>query len=203
VATPASTDYGQLLKDAFDRFIKSDNLIPLCLGSLILSLGSFFTIGILAGPLMLGFTNICVKIARGEKASLDDLKLGFQRFGTAFVAAILMGIAMFIGFLLLFVPGIILAFLFSYVFCVMATRPELGAIDTIKESFRLVKANVVDLLVVWAIGMVLTSVLSPTLIGGIAGSAYTMLLISMIYLKAVGTVAVQPPAPENGARSAF
>lgn len=188
MATSQSTaaspiDYLQLLKDSFNLLIKSENLVPLLVGMLAVSL-SLFTV-ILFPPVMLGFVNTALKIARGEKARIEDLASGFQRFGAAFAMALVAGVLIALGFVLLVVPGVALAILFCFGFHALASDPDLGPGGALKESIHLVKANVVDVLVVWVIGGALSALLSWTVIGGIAAGAYTALLTSMLYLRMV------------------
>ena len=57
-----------------------------------------------------------------------------------------MVILIIIGIILLIVPGIILALGLSMVYYVMIDKPELGVVDTLKESWRIMKGNKTKLL---------------------------------------------------------
>ena len=46
-----------------------------------------------------------------------------------------------LGMILLIIPGIILAFGFSMAYFVMIDKPELGIVDTLKESWKIMKGN--------------------------------------------------------------
>jgi uncharacterized membrane protein len=201
LAPNQSTDYGEILKKTWNGFIQGDNIVPLLVGALLFGFGSALTLGLLAGPLALGFSTICLRIARGEHASLDDLKVGFwKRFGTSFLAGIIIEVTVAVGLLALFVPGVVLAFLFSYTFYVMASRPELSAVECIKESVRLAKVDIVDLVVAWMVGLILTSLLGPSIVGGVAAVAFTGLLFAIVFERAAAP-SRSAPAPTGGVTS--
>src|SRR5688572_12077847 len=93
------TDYGVLFKDAFNAFIKGENLVPLIVGSLAVTLGAFTII--LLPPLMLGLTATAIKVARGNSVKIDDLWVGFKKFGASLALGIIFAVLSGIGFALL------------------------------------------------------------------------------------------------------
>ena len=95
---------------------------------------------ILSAPISLGFCYFCLNFIKHEN-QMSDILLGFKKFGKAFVAYLLMTIAIAIGFILLIIPGIILALMFSQVYYIMAENEDISAIEAIKESARIMKGN--------------------------------------------------------------
>ncbi|MCK6552713.1 hypothetical protein L6R52_43220 [Myxococcota bacterium] len=190
MTTTASTDYGHLLKETFHRFFRTENVVPLLLGFVVMMLLGLVTLGITLPALAVGYSRILLAVARGEPARFDDLWRGFDRFGTALVAGVLFALAVAIGSIVI-VGGVIAAFFFTFVFMLIAERPSLGAVDALTESASLVKANLADVLVAWVLSLVLTSVLSPTIIGSVLGGAFAALFTALVYVRIT-----ELPAPD-------
>jgi uncharacterized membrane protein len=91
---------------------------------------------IIAGPLTAGLYAMVLRVQRHEPVVFSDLFEGFREFGRAFGVYVLTTIALIVGFLLLVVPGIILAVgLWPGLFLVM--DDDLGVVDTLKEAWAL------------------------------------------------------------------
>ncbi|HSQ89711.1 DUF975 family protein [Romboutsia sp.] len=95
---------------------------------------------IISGPISLGISCFCLNFIKNEE-KLMDILWGFKKFGKAFVAYILMAIAITIGFILLIVPGIIVSLMYSQVYYILAENEDMSAIEAIKESTRIMKGN--------------------------------------------------------------
>ena len=80
-----NTDYGALLRDALTASIKTDNLGPLLVDALIVVTLGACTLGIAFPALMRGYTAMCLRIARGEKAEIGESMKGFEHFGASLV----------------------------------------------------------------------------------------------------------------------
>jgi hypothetical protein len=100
------TDYGAILKRSFELMIKGENIVILLVGMVVVGAASMFTFGIAAGPFLLGYTSACMKMARGEQVTMDELWTGLQRLVPAIVTSLILGVAVFVGFILCVVPGI-------------------------------------------------------------------------------------------------
>ena len=108
------------------------------------AVGTFgFGLGTLlvGGALSFGFNRTMVQIYRGETPTLETYFDGFRHFLPTLVAYLILGVATMIGFLLLIIPGIIVAHGLSQVYFVMQDRPELGVEGSLKESWRLTCTN--------------------------------------------------------------
>jgi len=106
------------------------NWLPLAAMFFILSaLSAFPTIGglvwfIIGGPIMVGIWRALLKLVDGRPVSVGMMFEGFDRFGDAFLAALVMQILVALGLIVLIVPGIILLVLWAF------TYPILGGAST-------------------------------------------------------------------------
>lgn len=157
--------------------------ITLILATLLVFVGSIFIVTI--PPLVFGLYILCLNLARGEDAEVQDVFDGFSYFlrswGVFFASAILIAI----GFLFLIIPGFALIILFTYAIP-LAIVKDLKSIDSLKASYTLAKDNVqftvLLALIVYAIGMVGSMIK----IGAILTTPFTAVAISVAVLKLTG-----------------
>ena len=102
-----------------------------------------FTIGSIAlfiqGPISIGLATYSLSIVQEKEYSYTQIISAFKYFFKALILVLLFTISCAIGFLLLFVPGIIVALMFSQIFYIMAEDPETGVIESFKKSSSLMK----------------------------------------------------------------
>lgn len=108
------------------------NLIFMAAGA-VPFLGSVATL-IVAGPMTVGLCTFFLSIVRRRKGELSEIFNGFQSFGTALAAYLLMCIFIFLWSLLLIVPGIIASLAYSMTLFIVAEEPSIGPYDAIKRS---------------------------------------------------------------------
>lgn len=96
---------------------------------------------LLSGPLMLGFTMVCLAVSRRQGASLSKLFEGFSRFGDSLVLILLMDIFIFLWSLLLVIPGIIKMYSYSMSWFVLHDRPDLTGNEARKRSMYLMRGH--------------------------------------------------------------
>src|SRR6516225_5007829 len=99
------------------------DLVKADLGNyLLISLLFFLLNGVpfIQGALIAGFHISTMKKLTGRPADVGDLFKGFNYFVPTLVASLLIGLFTFVGFLLLFIPGLIVAamYKFTYLFIV-------------------------------------------------------------------------------------
>jgi len=104
-----------------------------------ISLGLIPTL--VAGPLALGFSIYSLNLFRNGSADYNNIFDGFKSLGKILGVYFLMIVLVILGMILLIIPGIILAFGFSMAYFVMIDKPELGIVDTLKESWKIMKGN--------------------------------------------------------------
>jgi uncharacterized membrane protein len=109
----------------------------------------------------LGLTNIALKLADRQPVELSDLWSRAHLFLNYLVAEILYGLMVAVGLVLLIVPGIIVAIIFSF-FAYVIVDHEAGPIESLSQSAAITKGARMDLFV---FGLVLIGL---NLLGAIA-----------------------------------
>jgi uncharacterized membrane protein len=95
--------------------------------------GSGVTI-IIGGPMAVGISIFTLAIIRREEVRLEQIFDGFQNFGTALGAYLLMVIFIFLWTLLFIIPGIIMGLAYSQTFYIIADDKSISAMDAIDKS---------------------------------------------------------------------
>ena len=141
-----------IARDAWDTF-RRDALVFVLAGAL-LGLLATLTLGLLAGPLTVGFIDLVRRSRRGEPLSVSVLFSRFDSFVASAVAMVLIVLAVFVGTLLLVVPGL-LALLFATYTLPAIAHEGLGGVEAIRRSIELVRTNFVHtlaiLVVTWCV----------------------------------------------------
>lgn len=104
---------------------------------LVFSLGSL----LITGALNLGLAIFWISMSRTGTGSMGQAFSGFERFGTAFLANLLIGIFVLLWMLLLIVPGIIAVYRYSQVWYVLADNPQMDAMDALRCSKQIMRGN--------------------------------------------------------------
>ena len=105
---------------------------------------SFSTQGLwtlLCLPLGWGFAVYFLNLVRQQDIRLERLFDGYKDFLRVFLAAFLVNLAVSIGFVLLIVPGIILAMMFSQTSFILKDDKEIGAVDALKKSAAMMSGH--------------------------------------------------------------
>ena len=111
----------------------SDESIPL----LVIT---FLATMIITAIMSIGMCRFSLNFAtNGETPAIEDIFSGFKVILKALGVYFLVSIIVFIGFILLIVPGIILTFMFSQVFYILADDNSKSIIDCLKESAAMMK----------------------------------------------------------------
>jgi uncharacterized membrane protein len=92
---------------------------------------------VITGPFALGLTYFTLSISRNQDAKLEQIFQGFNNFGTALGAYLLMALFIILWTLLLIVPGIIAAISYSMTFYIIADDNSIGAMDAIDKSKKM------------------------------------------------------------------
>ena len=96
---------------------------------------------LITGPLALGYTMFVISIFRGMQGSIAEIFYGFESFGKALGLHIMRMIFIFLWTLLFIIPGIIASLRYSLCFFVLADNPNIGIMEAINESKRLMVGN--------------------------------------------------------------
>jgi uncharacterized membrane protein len=105
---------------------------------------------ILGGPVVTGYYIVAYRLKHGIPAEVPDFFRSFDRFVPLMILNLLLSLAIFLGFLLLVIPGIFLAvsFMFAHFFVwFYEVHPQ----DALRLSRKLVKGNFAQVFLLWLI----------------------------------------------------
>ena len=141
-----------------------------------------------------GQTIFFLKVARGHNAELGDLFKGGPYLLTVFLTALLVGLMVCCGFILLIVPGIVLMLMFTPVFYVIVDR-NVGVMEALGISRQITTGNK---LTIFLIGLLIFLLFIPVIVtcglGYLVWAPFVTLLWAVIYLQMTG----QPTADQFG-----
>jgi uncharacterized membrane protein len=92
------------------------------------------------GPVGFGVSFAYLKAARKEKLDIADMFAAFKNYWQAVLASFLVGLIIFVGFILLIVPGIYLACKLAFTPYLVVDR-KMGATDAMRESWRMTRGH--------------------------------------------------------------
>ncbi|MCP4872721.1 MAG: hypothetical protein GY898_28860 [Proteobacteria bacterium] len=129
---------GDRLSEGMEAFM--NNALEMILGFFLMILIGSVSCGICFPPLIVGYHKMQLAIARGEKVSGTDLFQGFEKFGPAIIAAILIVIGVVLGSIVI-VGGLVVAFLTYWTFMEIADGND-DPFDAMKVSMDFNMANI-------------------------------------------------------------
>jgi hypothetical protein len=176
-----TTDLSNLLRDAFNLCVRSENIVPLLVDALIVVTVGTCTLGIALPAMLRGYTAMAMRIARGETVAVGDSLKGFEHFGDSLVLGILvLAVAVVLTILPLIgtSAGLILG---MWVMCLHVDNPSRGAVDTFMASVDIVKRNPLDTVILWLVTFAVTTGLSFTIVGSVAAVAFSVMTITLAY----------------------
>lgn len=96
---------------------------------------------VVGGAVQLGLCSFHLNLVNRREARFGTLFSQFHRLWDGFRMQFIMGLFVLLWSLLLFVPGIIASYRYAMVPYLMAEFPDLGVMDAMRESKRLMKGN--------------------------------------------------------------
>ena len=91
-----------------------------------------------------GMTNFYLKLSRNENVTWKELFSKTNMFGSYLLITLLVSVLVSLGAFLLIIPGIILAMAYSMVYYVKLDNPELGVLEVLGKSSRMMKGHKMD-----------------------------------------------------------
>lgn len=176
--------------EAVDSFVKGvgertwelfrKDPVPYVLGTLAVSILGVLSLGILMGPLLVGYLDMVRRGSRGEPVAFEQVFSGFSQFVPAFLTGLLVGVGIFVGSLLLVLPGIAFAFFSCFAFPALAYE-GLGPVEAIKRSFGLVRDNLVNVAVVLIVLGILQSIGGMVFVGVLLTAPLASIALAVTY----------------------
>ena len=175
-----------------------NNIVSLVLLTLVMIAISTLTLGILAPVLMAGYTQTLLQLMRsGREPRVQDLFTHMNLFLPLLGFGIAVFLATAIGFMLLFLPGIVV--LAAVAFCCIYMIPlmtdnGLGLVEAVKESYAMARRGaLVDHVVVVILFTAISMIGGTVFIGVLFTQPLAILFLLSTYEEK--TRAVTPPTP--------
>lgn len=175
------------------------NIVALILITLVLVGISSLSLGILAPVAMAGYTQSLLQLVRnGREPRVQDLFSHMKLFLPLLGFGLAIFVAISIGFMLLFLPGIlvIVAITFCCIYVLpLMTDKEMRLVDAIKESYAMSRRDeLVDHVVVVIIFMAITMIGGTVFIGVLFTQPLATLFLLSTYEEKIKII--PPPAPQ-------
>lgn len=136
--TRDTVDLGSVFKHGWGLFIK--DVVHLLIATVVATLLSIVSIGILAGPLCAGLYQMVLgRVKEGKAPRWDDVFAGLDRFWAYLGAALFLVVAIGLAWITV-VGGILLGAIWMYVFPLMVDK-RMGLGEALGASYRLVREN--------------------------------------------------------------
>ena len=137
----ATPDIGTCLSAGFNG-VKKDPVTHI-VTSLLIGIVGGVTAGLLTGPMLVGYMRMIKHEDEGTKAEIADVFKGFDDFVPALLAVLVSSIIVGIGFMLCFIPGLLIMALVPTAAYLVAVGEKDG-INAIKRAFDAIKANLLS-----------------------------------------------------------
>ena len=124
--------------------------------------------------------------AKSKKLSIDEAFNQSKKFVFRYLCLIiLIGLSVIIGSILLIIPGLLVAFFLSMATYILIDK-NIGVMDAIKQSYKLVRANWMIVLALFVVNIVVSGVSYVPFIGWLAGFVLAIAyfcLPAIVYVK--------------------
>jgi hypothetical protein len=175
---------GQWISQSWE-IVKTDIGLFVGLALLHLIVGSAGSV-LTQGPMQVGFHLACMKKLVRGRMEIGDLFQGFNFFVPAFVAALVIGLFSFLGFLICIVPGLVVMamYMFTYLF-ILDKRMEFW--PAMEASHAIVKNDYVGFtLFLLALALLNIAGILCCIVGVFVTIPISMMAITIAYRELVG-----------------
>lgn len=107
---------------------------------------------LIVNPVGYGVTFAFLKAARGDKLEIKNMFEAFHNYWNAVLANLLVGIIVFIGFIILIIPGIYLACKLAFTPYLVVDR-KMQVIEAVKESWRMTNGHAWKVFLIGLLGI--------------------------------------------------
>lgn len=115
----------------------------------------FIPLLIFSGPLSLGYSIFTLNIIRKKNPKIADMFEGFNFFGKALGLYFLYSLIMLAGFILLIIPGIYWALMYSQTYYILADNPKIKVTDALRKSKEIMDGSKLKLFLLQLLYLVL------------------------------------------------
>jgi membrane-anchored glycerophosphoryl diester phosphodiesterase (GDPDase) len=191
-------DFKRHIETAWNLTLK--NIVSLILLTLVFVGVSAITLGILAPVALAGYTqSLLLLIRSGREPKVQDLFSHMKLFLPLLGFGLAVLVVTSIGFMLLFLPGILITvaitFCCIYMFPLMTDR-GMNVIDAVKESYAMSRrGEIVDHVVLVIIFMAITMIGGTVFIGVLFTQPLATLFLLSTYEEKIKVT--PPPAPQQ------
>ncbi len=158
----------------------------------VLAVVGWFAVQLFGLWLRIGQWLLFLRIARGQEASLGELFRGGPYFITVLLAGLLWALAYLGGLILLIVPGIIFALMFSQFYYLILDR-DVGVMESLSLSRQITEGNKLTLFAIYLLMIPLSIAgLLACCVGIVVVAGFFGVLHAVVYLAMTG----QPTADQ-------
>jgi hypothetical protein len=177
-------DFKYHLATAWEMTLK--NIVSLIVMTFVMIVVGCVTLGILAPVMAAGYVqSILLMLREGREPAIKDLFSEMRLFFPLLIFGIVSLIAAWIGFMLFFIPGILV--IAALIFCCLYMLPlmtdkGLGLMDAIKESYAMaVRDGVSEHIVVAVIFIVISAIGNAVLLGSLFTQPLATVFLLSVY----------------------
>ena len=134
----ATVSVGVCLSGAWNLFRK--NALTHVVSSLLVAVVGGMSAGLLVGPMVVGYLRMIDKEHHGEPTQIGDVFRGFDDFVPAFVAGLISSLVVSLGFMLCFIPGLLVMAL-PPVALYRVAQGERDGVAAFNQAWRIVTKN--------------------------------------------------------------
>jgi len=177
-------DFKKLIERSFNLTL--ENIVALILLTLLLLVISFLTFGLLAAVASAGYVHsIILLVRKGREPRMQDIFSQMHLFLPLLGFSVVTAVAVFIGYALLVLPGIILAGLITYACLYMLplmTDKQMPLFDAVQESWRMTTTgSLTDNIIVAILFIGVVTVGGSTLIGTLLTQPIATVFLAVVY----------------------
>jgi len=137
----AAPDIGTCVSAGINGLKK--NAVTHIVTNILIGIMGSVSAGLLSGPMMVGYMRMIKVEDEGGTPEIADVFKGFDDFVPALLAALLSSIIVVIGFMLCFIPGLLIMALVPTAVYLVAVGEKDG-VNAIKRAFDAVKSNLLS-----------------------------------------------------------
>lgn len=177
-------DLGKVFQRSWALF-QSKPVEHLVAGLIVIAL-SAVSLGVLFGPLSVGQIRMIEKQQRGETPRIEDVFAGFASFGASFLTSLILFVAVFVGMLLLVLPGVFVGLAWGFAIWFVALE---GASPSaaLSGSWQLLKNHTVSVIVVFVLLGVVNAVASSIVLATLLTAPLSMIFGTLAFQEMVGS----------------